>query len=81
MASEFGWWAREPELGKFQVRAVVHGGNVAWQRKKGHHTPWLDHVPTGADWERLLEEAARRVPRRLLSPKQFSAIKDLRPRS
>jgi len=80
MGTEFGWWARDPEQGKFQVRASVHGGNVAWERKQGHFTSWLEHAPKAEDWDRLIAEAAKRVPRRLISPKQFAAIRDLRPR-
>jgi hypothetical protein len=80
MGTEFGWWARDPEQGKFQVRAWVHGGNVTWERKQGHFTSWLGHAPTGGDWDRLMAEAEKRVPRRLISPKQFEAIKGLRPR-
>jgi hypothetical protein len=59
----------------------VHGGNVAWERKQGHFTSWLEHVPNDGDWDRLMAEAERRVPRRLLSPKQFAAIKNLRPKN
>ncbi len=77
MATEFGWWNKDPEDGKYQVVAEVHGGSVAWTRKGGHHQPWLTHTPSEDDWERLLAEATRRVPRRLLSPKQFAEIKDL----
>ena len=78
MSTEFGWWNTNPEQGKFQVRAAVHGGNIAWARKQGHHTSWKQHTPTEADWDQLLYEAGKRVPRRLLSPKQFEAIKRLR---
>lgn len=76
MATEFGWWSKD-ENGKFQVVAEVHGGNVSWTRKQGHHQPWETHKPGDEDWERLLSEAERRVPRRLLSPKQFAEIKRL----
>jgi hypothetical protein len=76
MATEFGWWAKD-ENGKFQVVAEVHGGNVSWTRKQGHHQPWETHKPSDDDWDRLLSEAERRVPRRLLSPKQFAEIKRL----
>ena len=79
MSIEFGWWNKDPEEGKYQVRASVHGGNIAWTRHQGHHTPWQPHAPSEADWDRLIAEADRRVPRRLISPKQFEAIKRLRP--
>jgi hypothetical protein len=75
---EFGWWVRDPELGKFQVKAVVHGGNLEWTRKLGHFKSWEDHPPTEEDWDKLVSEAERRLPRRLLSPKQFKVITDLR---
>jgi hypothetical protein len=78
MSTEFGWWNKDPEQGKYQVLAAVHGGNVAWTRHQGHHTGWDPHVPSEADWERLVAEAARRVPRRLLSPRQFDEIKRLK---
>jgi len=79
MATTFGWWNNNPEEGKYQVSASVHGGNIDWTRKQGHHTPWQKHTPTEADWDRLIHEATNRVPRRLISPKQFDAIKRLRP--
>lgn len=78
MSIEFGWWNKDPEAGKYQVSASIHGGNIEWTRKQGHHANWEPHLPAETDWERLLIEAERRVPRRLISPKQFDAIKRLR---
>ena len=78
MSMEFGWWNKDPEQGKMQVRATVHGGNIAWHHKQGHHTSWILHPPSEADWDKLFYEAGKRVPRRLLSPKQFDEIKLLR---
>lgn len=79
MSMEFGWWVRDPEQGKYQVRVIIHGGNVTWKRKQGHHTPWEPLEPvTDADWDKLLAEADTRVPRRLLSPKQYEEIKRMR---
>jgi len=80
MSMEFGWWARDADGRRFQVRATISGRTVAWTRKQGHHQSWAPYgPPTGEDWEILFAEAARRVPRRLLSPRQFEAIKRLRP--
>lgn len=78
MSSEYGWWVKDPEIGKFQVKAIVHGGALKWLRKQGHFTSWEFHRPTEEDWTRLISEAERRVPRRLLSPKQFDEIRKLR---
>lgn len=79
MSIEFGWWARDPDRGKYQVRVAIHGGNIEWKRKQGHHNPWEPYgPPNDEDWDKLLAEAANRVPRRLISPKQFDAIKRLR---
>ena len=78
MSMEFGWWVKDPEQGKYQVKAIVHGGNLTWLRKQGHFTSWEDHQPSEEDWTRLVAEAERRLPRRLLSPKQFDVIKKLR---
>jgi hypothetical protein len=81
MSMEIGWWKRDPELGKYQLRATIHGGNIEWTRKQGHHTPWEPYAPvTDEDWDRMIAEAETRVPRRLISPKQFAAIKALRDR-
>ena len=78
MSIEFGWWGKDPERGKFQINVRIHGGNVEWTRKHGHHASWETHPPTEDDWEKLIDEASRRVPRRLISPKQFEEIKSLR---
>lgn len=79
MAMEFGWWVRDPEQGKYQVLAVFHGGEVVWTRHQGHHTPWETLEPITTElWDRLMDEAAKRVPRRLMSPKQFDELKRLR---
>jgi hypothetical protein len=72
---DFGWWKTTETGGKFQVNARWHGGNLSWSRKQGHHAPWEVFEPDAGDFAQLMEEAARRVPRRLLSPKQFAAIK------
>ena len=78
MSMEFGWWVKDPAQGKFQVHAVVHGGNLSWLRKQGHHTSWQPHPPTPSDWDQLIHEANKRLVRRLLSPKQLAAIELLR---
>lgn len=81
MSMEIGWWKTDPDKGKFQVRVVIHGGNITWSRKQGHHQPWETYAPvTDEDWDKMLKEAETRVPRRLISPKQFAAIKALRDR-
>jgi hypothetical protein len=80
MSMEFGWWARDAEDRKCQIRVIIFGGTATWSRKQGHHQPWEPYgPPTDQDWDLLLAEAERRVPRRLLSPRQFKAIKRLRP--
>src|SRR5436305_1201685 len=77
MSIEFGWWNKDPEQGKYQVSAVVHGGNIEWTRHQGHHTSWIPHIPTDDDRARLIYEAEKRVPRRLITQKQFEEIKRL----
>lgn len=76
MSIEFGWWNKD-ETGKFQVFVAIHGGNIEWKRKQGHHAPWETYLPSEDDRERLVAEAERRVPRRLISQKQFDEIKRL----
>ena len=72
---DFGWWKTVPETGKFQVNVRWHGGNIEWTSKQGHHSSWEDFAPGDEDWDRLLSEAERRVPRRLISIKQFAELK------
>lgn len=77
MSIEFGWWDKDEDGKKFQVHVVVHGGNIKWSRKQGHHTSWEPHEPTDDNRERLIGEAERRIPRRLITQKQFEEIKRL----
>ena len=78
MSITFGWWHKDPVEGKYQINAEVHGGNIEWSRHQGHHTSWIPHTPSDEDRERLVYEAEKRVPRRLMSPKQFDELKRLR---
>lgn len=77
MSIEFGWWNKDEDGRKYQVIAAVHGGNIEWTRHQGHHTSWEAHTPTDEDRERLIYEASKRVPRRLITQKQFDEIKRL----
>jgi hypothetical protein len=77
MSIEFGWWNRDADGRRYQVNAVIHGGNIEWTRHQGHHTPWEPHEPSDEDRERLVAEASKRVPRRLITQKQFEEIKRL----
>ncbi len=76
---EFGWWAKDDDGRKWQISARFHGGNVVFSRKHGRHTSWEDYEPVDAEWDRLLAEAERRLPRRLMSQKQFNQLKAQRP--
>jgi hypothetical protein len=80
MSTEFNWWGRDAD-GKYQVSAAIHGDTITWQRQQGRFTSWVPYAPTNEDWDRLVAEAETRVPRRLLSPKQFEVIKNLRARA
>ncbi|MEY2879585.1 MAG: hypothetical protein RLZZ15_1965 [Verrucomicrobiota bacterium] len=77
MSIEFGWWRKHPDGRKIQVNAAVHGGNIEWLCHHGHHTPWDPYTPDDDDRERLVYEAEKRVPRRLITQKQFEEIKRL----
>ena len=77
MSITFGWWHRDPVEGKYQIHVDVHGGNIEWTRHQGHNTSWSPHEPSAADRERLVAEAERRVPRRLITQKQVEEIKTL----
>lgn len=77
MSIEFGWWNKDEEGNKFQVNVAVHGGNIQWRRKQGHHTQWQPYTPHDDDRARLIFEAEKRLPRRLISQKQFEEIRRL----
>jgi hypothetical protein len=77
MSIEFGWWNTDAAGRKYQVVANVHGANIEWTRHQGHHTPWEPHTPSDEDRERLIYEAEKRVPRRLITKRQFEEIKSL----
>ncbi|HVU33068.1 MAG TPA: hypothetical protein VHE61_06515 [Opitutaceae bacterium] len=77
MSIEFGWWNREEDGTKIQVHVAVHGGNIEWLKKLGHHEPWETYAPTDDDRTRLVSEAERRLPRRLITQKQFDEIRRL----
>lgn len=77
MSIEFGWWNRDDDGRRYQVNVAIHGGNIEWTRHQGHHTPWEPHLPSDDDRARLVSEAEKRVPRRLISTKQFEEIKRL----
>lgn len=77
MSIEFGWWNKDADGRKFQVNAAVHGANIEWTKHQGHHTPWEPYEPNDDDRARLIYEAEKRVPRRLISQKQFDEIKRL----
>lgn len=77
MSIEFGWWRKNSDGDKIQVSAVVHGGNIEWTSHQGHHASWLPYTPDDDDRERLIYDADKRVPRRLITTKQFEEIKRL----
>ena len=77
MSIEFGWWSKDAEGKKFQVSAIVHGGNIEWTRHQGHHSSWNPHTPDDDDRARLIYEAEKRLPRRLITQRQFEEIKRL----
>ncbi|MCC5025307.1 MAG: hypothetical protein J6386_22100 [Candidatus Synoicihabitans palmerolidicus] len=74
MTNEFNWWNRTPEEGKYKVKAKIYGNVLTFTRHQGHHTRWEPHTPTDDDFDRLLSDANKRVPRRLISPKQMKEI-------
>ncbi|MBI5693722.1 MAG: hypothetical protein HZC55_26905 [Verrucomicrobia bacterium] len=81
MSIEFGWWNRDDEGRKFEVHVAIHGGNIEWTRHQGHHTPWEPYEPNDDDRARLVEEAGRRLPRRLITQRQFDEIQSLSQRT
>jgi len=74
MTNEFNWWNRSPEEGKYKVKAKIHGNVLLFTRHQGHHTLWEPHAPSEEDFDRVLSDAEKRVPRRLISPKQMAEL-------
>lgn len=77
MTKEFNWWNRNPEEGKYKVKAKIHGSVLSFTRHQGHHTMWEEHKPKDEDFDRLLSDAEKRVPRRLISPKQMKEVEQI----
>ena len=80
MAMLFGWWEKDEEGVKWHINVRFHGGNVVFSRKTGHNSSWEDFAPSDDQWDRLLSEAERRLPRRLMSTKEFEQLKGQRPK-
>jgi len=77
---EFGWQDRDEDGTKWQICARFHAGRVEFSRRTGHNNGWEDYTtPTEAQWDRLISEAERRLPRRLMSTKEFERLKAQRP--
>lgn len=78
---EFGWWKKFDDGKKYQMLVEVFGQKITWTRKHGHNTSWEPYrCPTNEDWDKLIAEAERRVPRRLFSKNQFEFIVSQRPK-
>ena len=78
---EFGWWKKDATDGKkYHMQVEVWGKKITWARKHGHHTSWEPYKPTDEDWDMLISEAERRVPRRLFTKNQFEFILSQRPK-
>lgn len=75
MSAEFGWWSRDTEGRRLQIRIEVFGTEITWKCKQGHHQPWADYTPTPEDWEQLNAEADKRIPRRIISERIVAAIR------
>ena len=77
---EFGWLQKDKKKKKHQVCVDIFGKNITWTKKYGHNSSWDPFKPNDVDWDKLISEAERRVPRRLFSQKQFEFILSQRPR-
>ena len=75
MSAEFGWWARDADGRRLQIRVEVFGIEITWKCKQGHHQPWQPYVPNSEDWDLLNAEADKRIPRRIISDKILAAIR------
>lgn len=76
MNLEIGYWVRDDQGHRVQVNFRIFGGNIEWQCKRGHHQRWETYgPPTEEDWQIVLREAEKRVPRRVIHPKMVELIR------
>ncbi|WP_438482083.1 hypothetical protein [Oleiharenicola lentus] len=76
---EFGWWQKDEEGKKHQVCVDIFGKTITWTKKYGRNTSWIEFEPNDEEWDTLITEANRRVPRRLFSQGQYEFILSQRP--
>jgi hypothetical protein len=74
MSQEFGWWDRDEDGRKYQVKAAVFGGKLSWTCQRARFEPWETYEPLEQDWETLEELARNRFQRALVRQECLDVI-------
>ncbi len=75
MNVEIAFWKRTEEEGKRQVRLRVFGGKVVWECQPARFEPWVPYTtPDEDDWAKVIAEARKRAPRRVIHDKVLALI-------
>lgn len=71
-----GYWSRDENGRRLQVKFQIFGGKISWTCKRGHHRQWEPYgPPTDEDWEIINQRAEKRVPRRVIHDKMIALIR------
>lgn len=75
MNVEIAYWKRLEDGGKLQVRLRVFGGKLAWECQPARFQPWEPYLkPDDDDWAKVIKEAEKRAPRRVIHDKILALI-------
>lgn len=76
MNVEIGYWKRTEDGHKLQVRLRIFGGNLIWECQTARFQPWEPYLtPDDDDWNKVISEANKREPRRIIHDKMLALIR------
>ena len=76
MNVEIGYWKRTEDGRKLQVRLRIFGGNLIWECQTARFQPWEPYLtPDDDDWNKVISEANKREPRRIIHDKMLALIR------
>lgn len=76
MNLEIGFWKRTEDGRKLQVRLRVFGGKIIWECQPARFQAWEPYLtPDDDDWGKVIAEANKREPRRVIHDKMLALIR------
>ncbi len=76
MNVEIGFWKRTEDGRKFHVKLHIFGGNLRWEYQPARFQPWEPYLtPDDDDWAKVIAEANKREPRRVIHDKMLALIR------